>query len=70
LVRKVSPRWSTEELVAAYASVIGASRQIKLENVQTKVHDLLQIVKLNSVFETFTDDAAAIRSFRAVAATA
>jgi len=58
------------ELVAAYASVMGARRQIKLENVQTKVHDLLQIVKLNSVFETFTDEAAAIRSFRPAAATA
>jgi len=58
------------ELVAAYASVTGARGQIKLENVQTKVHDLLQITKLNSVFETFTDEAMAVMSFRAAAATA
>jgi len=58
------------ELVAAYASVTCACRQIKLENVQTKVRDLLQIAKLNSVFETFTDEAMAIRSFRPAVATA
>lgn len=56
------------ELVSAYASVSGARGQIKLENVQTKVLDLLQITKLNSVFETFTDEATAISSFRAAAA--
>ena len=56
------------ELVSAYASVSGAGGQIKLENVQTKVLDLLQITKLNSVFETFPDEGTALKSFRAAAA--
>jgi anti-sigma B factor antagonist len=58
------------ELVAAYGSVMNARGQVKLENVQTKVRDLLQITKLNSVFETFTEEAKAVSSFRAAAATA
>jgi len=57
------------ELVAAYASITQARKQIKLENLQTKVRDLLQIVKLSSVFETYTDEAAAIRSFSPAGAT-
>ena len=57
------------ELVAAYASITQARKQIKLENLQTKVRDLLQIAKLSSVFETYTDEAAAIRSFSPAGAT-
>lgn len=58
------------ELVAAYVSITNARGQVKLENMQNKIQDLLQLTKLNSVFETFTDEARALRSFRASAATA
>jgi len=56
------------ELISAYASVTTSGGQIKLENVQAKMADLLQITKLNTVFETFTDEAKAVRSFTASAA--
>jgi anti-sigma B factor antagonist len=55
------------ELVGAYASVTNAGGNIKLLHPQTKVHDLLQITKLFTVFITFDDENEAVRSF-AVAA--
>ena len=36
---------------------------MKLLNVQKKVNDLLQITKLYTVFDSFTDEAAAVMSF-------
>jgi anti-sigma B factor antagonist len=51
------------ELVGAYASVTNAGGNIKLLNPQAKVHDLLQITKLLTVFVTFDDEAEALRSF-------
>jgi anti-sigma B factor antagonist len=55
------------ELVGAYASVTHASGNIKLLNPQAKVHDLLQITKLYTVFIAFDDEAEALRSFAAAA---
>ena len=51
------------ELVSSFTSVSNQGGQLKLLNLQKKVHDLLQITKLYTVFEVHTDEAAAIRSF-------
>ena len=55
------------ELVGSYASVTNVGGNIKLLNPQAKVHDLLQITKLYTVFVTFDDEAEALRSFAAAA---
>ncbi len=52
------------ELVSSYTSVSNQGGKLKLLNLQKKVHDLLQITKLYTVFEVHTDEAAAIRSFQ------
>ena len=51
------------EFVSAYATCANQGAQIKLLNVQTRVHDLLQITKLYTVFESFTSETDAVRSF-------
>ncbi len=55
------------ELVGAYASVTNAEGNIKLLNPQAKVHDLLQITKLYTVFQAFDDEQEALRSFSTAA---
>jgi anti-sigma B factor antagonist len=50
-------------LVANYTTITGQQGQIKLLNLTSKVHDLLQITKLLTVFEVFTDEATALKSF-------
>ena len=56
------------ELVGAYATGMSQGAQLKLLNVQKRVNDLLQVTKLYTVFESFTSETAAVRSFRAQAA--
>ena len=56
------------ELVGSYASVTHAGGSIKLLHPQAKVHDLLQVTKLFTVFVTFDDENEALRSFSAAAA--
>lgn len=51
------------ELVAAYTTVTATGGRMKLLNLAKRVHDLLQITKLYTVFETFEDEALAIDSF-------
>ena len=51
------------ELVSSFTSVSNQGGNLKLLNLQKKVHDLLQITKLYTVFEVHTDEAAAVRSF-------
>ena len=51
------------ELVAAYTTVTAGGGQMKLLNLAKRVHDLLQITKLYTVFETFEDEALAMGSF-------
>jgi anti-sigma B factor antagonist len=51
------------ELVGSYATVTNQSGQIKLLNAQGKVRDVLQVTKLYTVFESFEDEALALRSF-------
>jgi len=56
------------ELVSAYATGASQGAQIKLLNVQNRVQDLIQITKLYAVFESFTSETDALRSFGAKAA--
>ena len=52
------------ELVSAFTSVKNAGGELKLLNLTQKVHDLLQITKLYTVFDIKDDEAAAIGSFK------
>lgn len=51
------------ELVSAYTSVRNQGGELKLLNLTKKVHDLLQITKLYTVFDIKDDEAAAVGSF-------
>jgi anti-sigma B factor antagonist len=55
------------ELVGAYATVTNMGGNIKLLHPQSKVHDLLQVTKLYTVFIAFDDEAEALRSFASAA---
>ncbi|MCZ6490248.1 MAG: STAS domain-containing protein [Acidobacteria bacterium] len=50
-------------LISGYTSLTNQGGQLKLLNLTKKVHDLLQITKLLTVFEVFSDEATAIKSF-------
>jgi anti-sigma B factor antagonist len=51
------------ELVSAYTSVRNQGGELKLLHLTKKVHDLLQITKLYTVFHVLDDEATAIASF-------
>ena len=51
------------ELVGSYASITNKGGKIKLLNAQGRVAEVLNVTKLYPVFETFTDESAALRSF-------
>ncbi len=51
------------ELVSAYTAVSNQGGQLKLLNLTKKVHDLLQITKLYTVFDIHDDEVKAIKSF-------
>ena len=51
-------------LVGGYTTLTGQSGQLKLLNLTKKVQDLLQITKLLTVFEVFSDEATAVQSFK------
>ena len=51
------------ELVSAYTTVKNRGGELKLLHLTKKVHDLLQITKLYTVFEVHSDEMAALRSF-------
>ena len=51
------------ELVSAFTTVKNAGGELKLLNLTKKVHDLLQITKLYTVFDVKDDEASAISSF-------
>ena len=53
------------ELVSAFTSVRNAGGELKLLQLTKKVHDLLQITKLYTVFDVKDDEATAISSFTA-----
>ena len=51
------------ELVSAFTTVRNQGGDLKLLKLTKKVHDLLQITKLYTVFDVKDDEAAAIQSF-------
>ena len=51
------------ELVRAFTTVRKGGGDLKLLNLTKKVHDLLQITKLYTVFDVKDDEAAAVKSF-------
>ncbi len=55
------------ELVSAFTAVSNQGGQLKLLNLTKKVHDLLQITKLYTVFDVHEDEVKAIGSFQKVA---
>ena len=54
------------EIVRAYTSVTREGGSLKLLNVTARVHELLMITKLLSVFDLFDAEAEAVKSFGVV----
>jgi anti-sigma B factor antagonist len=52
------------ELVSAYTTAKNQQADVKLLNLTRKVHDLLQLTKLYTVFDIKDDEASAIASFK------
>jgi anti-sigma B factor antagonist len=52
------------ELVSGFTSVRNAGGELKLLNLTKKVHDLLQITKLYTVFDIWDNEASAIGAFK------
>jgi anti-sigma B factor antagonist len=53
------------ELIAAHTTITTAGGEIKLLHLAKRVHDLLKLTKLYTVFEAFEDEASAVNSFSA-----
>ena len=52
------------ELVAAYTTAKSQGAELKLLNLSKKVHDLLQLTKLYTVFDVYDDETIAIAAFK------
>ena len=52
------------ELISAFTSVHNQGGELKLLRLTQKVHDVLQIMKLYTVFQVMDDEAEAIASFK------
>ncbi len=52
------------ELVSGFTTVKNQGGELKLLHLTKKVHDLLQITKLYTVFDVHSDEKAAVRSFQ------
>ena len=52
------------ELVSAFTTVRNQGGDLKLLNLTKKVHDLLQITKLYTVFDVKDDEAAGVKAFK------
>ncbi len=52
------------ELVSAYTSAKNQGAALKLLKLTKKVHDLLQLTKLYTVFDIYDDEASAIASYK------
>ena len=52
------------ELVSAFTTVRNQGGDLKLLNLTKKVHDLLQITKLYTVFDVKDDEANAVKAFQ------
>jgi len=51
------------ELVSAFTAVRNRGGELKLLNLTKKVHDLLQITKLFTVFDVYNEEPTAVRSY-------
>jgi anti-sigma B factor antagonist len=51
------------ELVGAYAPVKTRGGEMKFLNPRERVYDVLKLTQLSKVFEVYTDEALALRSF-------
>jgi anti-sigma B factor antagonist len=51
------------ELVSGFTAVRSREGELKLLHLTKKVHDLLQITKLFTVFDVYSDEGTAVRSF-------
>ena len=51
-------------LVSGYTTLVSRAGEMKLLHLTERVHDLMHITKLLTVFEVFEDEAAALRSFQ------
>src|ERR1700686_4819578 len=52
------------ELVSAYTGVKKRGGSLKLLHLTKKVHDLLQLTKLFTVFEVYSDENSALRTYK------
>lgn len=51
------------QLIGSYAGVANRGGQMKLLNLQKRVQDLMQVTKLLTVFDAYTSEQTALRSF-------
>lgn len=51
------------ELVKAHASIRNQGGQLKLANLNKRIHDLLEMTRLSAVFDIQKDEASALKSF-------
>jgi anti-sigma B factor antagonist len=51
------------EMVAGYTTVRSANGELKIVRLTRRVHDILQITRLFTVFDVQPDEASALRSF-------
>jgi anti-sigma B factor antagonist len=56
-------------MVGSFTSVRKQGGELKLLNLTNKVHDLMQITRLYTVFDIMDDEAVAVKSFGQSAAT-
>jgi anti-sigma B factor antagonist len=52
------------ELVSAYTTTKNRGGELKLLHLTKKVHDLLQLTKLYTVFEVYSEESTALASFQ------
>ena len=52
------------EMVSGFTAVTNGGGKLKLVGLSKRIKDLLQITKLYTVFESYDDEAEAVRSFR------
>jgi anti-sigma B factor antagonist len=52
-----------QEIVRTYTSLSRQGGKLKLLNVSKRIYDLLVITKLVTIFDSFDDEAEAVRSF-------
>jgi anti-sigma B factor antagonist len=57
-------------LISVFTSVRKQGGELKLLNLTNKIHDLLQITKLYTIFDVLDNEAAAVKSFDKTAAAA